>query len=177
MHIPNILTAIRFFLAPIFVIVFFSSHENYLELSAYIFVFAGITDMLDGYIARKYNFITKWGQAMDPLADKIMQLTVLICLSIKSLIPVWVIVIVGIKEVLMIAGGIFLYTKGDKIVIPAQNYGKIATILFYIAVLFISFSVPFGRYLMFIAIGVTLYAFVGYSKVSINEMKKYKSGL
>lgn len=175
MNIPNILTAIRFLLAPVFVFTFFSSHENNLKLSAYIFLFAGITDVLDGYIARKYNYITKWGQAMDPLADKIMQLTVLICLTINRLIPIWIIIVVGIKELLMIAGGVFLYTKRDNVVIPARNYGKISTVLFYIAVLLISFGIPYGRYFMFFTIAVTLYAFIRYFKVGINEMKKYKT--
>ena len=174
MHIPNILTAVRFLLAPLFVFVFFSSNENYLRLSAYVFVLAGITDVLDGYIARRFNLITKWGQAMDPLADKIMQLTVLICLTINRIIPIWVIIIVGIKEALMIIGGVVLYTRRDHVVIPARNYGKISTILFYMAVLFISFGIPFGIHLLFLAIIVTLYAFTRYFKVGMSEMKKNK---
>lgn len=175
MHIPNILTTVRFLLAPIFVIVFFSSHDNYLRLSAYIFVLAGITDLLDGYIARKYNYITKWGQAMDPLADKIMQLTVLFCLTVYKFLPIWVLVIVGVKEIMMIIGGIILYTKRNHVVVPANSYGKISTIIFYVAILFVTFGLPYGKYLVTFAILVTLYAFIRYFIIGMNEMKKYKA--
>ncbi|MDR5659393.1 CDP-alcohol phosphatidyltransferase family protein [Serpentinicella sp. ANB-PHB4] len=175
MNVPNILTSIRFGLVPIFIVVLFSSHPNNLRLSAYIFIIAGITDLLDGYIARKYNLITKWGQAMDPLADKLMQLAVLFGLTVKQLIPIWVIIILGLKELLMIFGGIILYTKGGKIVIPADKYGKAATIIFYIAILSIVFGFPYGKYLILMTVLLTLYAFTRYLLVGVNEMKKYKA--
>ena len=89
MNVPNILTVIRLFLVPMFIIVFFSSLEKALLYSVLIFIIAGITDVLDGFIARKYNLITKWGQVVDPFADKMMQLTVLVCFSIKKYISVW----------------------------------------------------------------------------------------
>jgi len=172
MNLPNILTSVRFALVPLFIGVFFSSLENSLNYSVMIFIIAGITDVLDGYIARKYNIITKWGQAMDPLADKLMQLTVLVCFTIKNFVPIWVIIIYGIKEVSMIFGGIMMYTKKDKLVIPANSYGKIATVVFYIAILAIAFNFPFGRFLMWIAAGLTLYAFARYFILATEAMKK-----
>lgn len=172
MNLPNIITTIRFMLIPLFIGVFFSSMEKSLLYSVMIFIIAGITDVLDGYIARKYDAITKWGQAMDPLADKLMQLTVLICFTLKQFIPVWIIVIYGIKEILMIFGGIVLYTRKDQLVVPANSYGKVATVIFYVAILAIAFRFPYGKILIYIAALFTLYAFIRYAILGIKEMKK-----
>ena len=172
MNLPNTITALRFALIPLFVRVFFSSLEESLLYSILIFLLAGATDVLDGHIARKYNIITKWGQAMDPLADKLMQLTVLICFTIKQFIPLWVITIFGIKELLMIFGGIFLYTRKNKMVLPANSYGKIATVIFYIAILAIAFNFKYSKLLIIIAILFALYAFVRYAIIGIKYIKK-----
>jgi len=172
MNLPNTLTTVRFLLIPLFVGVFFSSLEKNLLYSVIIFILAGVTDVLDGYIARKYDAITKWGQAMDPLADKLMQLTVLVCFTLKRLIPLWVITIYAIKEILMILGGIILYTRKDKLVVPANSYGKIATVIFYFAILAISFDFIYGKALIYIAALFTLYAFIRYTILGIREIKK-----
>ena len=108
MNIPNILTAIRFFLIPVFCIVYFSSINNQFMISIIIFLISGITDVLDGYIARKYDMVTKWGTLLDPLADKLMLLTVLFCLSRTHVIPIWIFILILAKEGLMILGGLLL---------------------------------------------------------------------
>jgi len=172
MNLPNILTGIRFVLIPLFIGVFFSPLEKSLTYSVIIFIIGGVTDVLDGYIARKYDAITKWGQAMDPLADKLMQLTVLICFTVKSFIPIWVITVYGIKEISMILGGIILYTRKDKLVVPANSYGKVATVIFYFAILAISFNFTYGKVLIYIAALFTLYAFMRYTILGIREIKK-----
>ncbi len=141
MNIPNILTTIRFFLVPLFVYVFFSSIENNVLIATYIFLLAGVTDVLDGYIARKYDLITKYGTVLDPLADKLMLVTVLLCFTIKRYIPIWIIMVVGLKEIVMIIGGIFLYYRLHEAVIPADKYGKMTTVSFYFAVVSIAFGI------------------------------------
>ncbi|SCY69594.1 CDP-diacylglycerol--glycerol-3-phosphate 3-phosphatidyltransferase [Alkaliphilus peptidifermentans] len=171
MNLPNTITIIRFGLIPIFIIMFFSTSSNAIVYSILIFILAGVTDMLDGYIARKYNLVTKWGQAMDPLADKLMQLTVLICFTIKRFLPIWVIVIVGIKELLMVSGGLFLYTQKGKIVIAANQYGKMATVLFYVAIISVAFRLPYYIYLVWISVSFTAYAFLQYAKIGLKEVK------
>lgn len=171
MNLPNIITTLRFALIPLFIKIFFSSLERSLLYSILIFLLAGITDILDGYVARKYNIITKWGQAMDPLADKLMQLTVLVCFTIKQFIPLWVIIIYGIKEFLMIFGGIFLYAKKDKMVLPANSYGKLATVVFYIAILAVAFNFAYAKLLIIIAVLFALYAFVQYAVIGIKHIK------
>ncbi|SHJ69155.1 CDP-diacylglycerol--glycerol-3-phosphate 3-phosphatidyltransferase [Paramaledivibacter caminithermalis] len=162
MNLPNILTTIRFLLVPLFIYIFFHEGESNIIYATYIFILAGITDVLDGYIARKYNLITKWGQAMDPLADKLMLITVLICFTIKDFLPIWVIIIVGLKEILMILGGLFLYYKKDKIVIPANKFGKMATVIFYIAILYMAFGMPYSIILISFAIIFALFALIKY---------------
>ncbi|AFS77891.1 CDP-diacylglycerol--glycerol-3-phosphate 3-phosphatidyltransferase PgsA [Gottschalkia acidurici 9a] len=163
-NLPNLITTMRFFLIPAFVVMFFSSVENSLMYSTLIFAIAGVTDVIDGYIARTYNMVTKLGIVLDPLADKLMQLTVLICFTIKDYIPMWVIVVIGIKEVLMIFGGIFLYYFGDKTVIPANKFGKIATISFYVAIFIVATNISSILSLVLISLTVvlTIIAFINY---------------
>lgn len=76
-----------------------------------IFTVSGLTDILDGFIARKYNFITNFGKLIDPLADKCTQIITLGTLAIKDIIPMWIIIIVILKEFIMVAGASFLYGK------------------------------------------------------------------
>lgn len=128
-HIPNILTLIRFALIPI--IISYIVQDNYIMAFA-IITLSGITDILDGFIARKFNYITNFGKLIDPLADKATQILILATLSIKNIIPVWILGIVILKEFIMIAGASFLY--GKELVVSSKWYGKLATVLFYIAI-------------------------------------------
>ncbi len=128
-NIPNVLTISRFFLIPF--IIYFIVIDNY--LLAFIFLtISGLTDVLDGFIARKFNFITNFGKLIDPLADKATQISVLIALTFKNIIPFWMIVVVALKEAAMIAGASFLY--GKELVVSSKWYGKLSTVLFYIAI-------------------------------------------
>lgn len=153
--------------------VFFSQSPNSLLYAVGIFVVAGLTDLLDGFIARKYGLITKWGQAMDPLADKMMLLTVLICFTIAGYIPLWIITIVGMKEALLVIGGLILYTKKDKVVVPANKYGKLATIAFYIAIIWMGFDRVYGGVMLTVAVIITAYAFIRYLMIGV-KLVKYK---
>lgn len=161
MNIPNLLTIIRFILIPLFVYNFFYVGKGNIYAAA-IFVLSGMTDVLDGYIARHYNQITKIGTLIDPLADKLMILTVLTSLWIKGIIPFFIILILLVKEILMVVGALILYKKQD-IAIPANKYGKATTVLFYIAIIFSIFGWPYGFTLMIIALFLAIVAFVIYT--------------
>ncbi len=130
-YIPNALTFLRLIIVPF--LGYFIYCEKY-TTAIILFAFGGFTDVLDGYIARKYNLITKWGKVFDPLADKLMQITALVFLVLHKFIPLIVLVIVVIKESLMLVGGIMVYKKG-RTVIGANWYGKLATVIFYFAIL------------------------------------------
>ena len=128
-HVPNILTIIRFLLIPIIVI--FAFENNYIA-TIIMLTISGLTDVLDGYIARKYNFISNFGKLMDPLADKATQVALLVTLTIQRIIPIWIIIIVIFKEFIMISGASFLY--GKELVVSSKWYGKLTTVLFYVAI-------------------------------------------
>ncbi|MCL2341645.1 MAG: CDP-alcohol phosphatidyltransferase family protein [Firmicutes bacterium] len=128
-HVPNTLTMIRFFLIPILVILIFQ--KNFVGAFIVLAV-SGITDILDGHIARHFNLVTDFGKLMDPLADKITQLAILIILCVQQIVPVWILLVVVVKEFAMISGASFLY--GKELVVSSRWYGKLATVIFYIAI-------------------------------------------
>ncbi len=176
-HVPNILTIIRFLLIPIIVI--FAFEDNYIA-TIIVLTISGLTDVLDGYIARKYNFISNFGKLMDPLADKMTQVALLGTLTIQKIIPIWIIVIVIIKEFLMVSGASFLY--GKELVVSSKWYGKLATVLFYVAIvcsLFTQYwngslvnhpeyslpSLPeFDTYIYYLAVITTIFSLIMYIK-------------
>ncbi len=129
-NIPNILSILRLLLVPVFIILFFSDVPNALLWAGFVFFFAGITDIADGYIARKYNMITKLGRILDPLADKLMQISAFVCLAIGGIIPPWVILVLAAKELTLVAGGAIVLKRIKDV--PASNiYGKAASLVFY----------------------------------------------
>lgn len=128
-HVPNILTIIRFFLIPF--ILFFIFTEQYIP-AFIVLTISGLTDVLDGIIARKFNCITNFGKLIDPLADKATQISILAALTFKGIIPLWMLIVVFVKEFAMIAGASFLY--GKELVVSSRWFGKMATVIFYIAI-------------------------------------------
>lgn len=128
-HVPNILTIIRFLLIPLIIVNIFTG--NYI-LAFIFFTISGITDIADGFIARKFNLISNFGKLMDPLADKLTQISTLASLVVIKIIPTWILLIVLLKEFIMICGASFLY--GKDVVVYSRWYGKLATVLFYLAI-------------------------------------------
>ena len=103
-NIPNVLTMLRIILIPVFVAVFFSTPHDRDKIAALvIFAAASITDMFDGMLARKLNQITDFGKLFDPLADKVMVVTAMVCQALIGVFPWIVIIIVGVKELIMTA--------------------------------------------------------------------------
>lgn len=174
MNIPNILTGFRILLIPIFVAVFYAPLANRIQLSMAVFLLAGVTDLLDGYIARKTNQITRLGTLLDPLADKLMLITVLLCLAQQEYFPYWVAGIVIGKEAVMVGGSVYLYCSKTSTVIPANRFGKAATAGFYLAILLIAFGGGSlaGRIAIYEAVFLTLVALLQYRFVAVKEIKK-----
>ena len=171
-NIPNALTIIRFILIPF--IVYFILTGQYI-LAFIMLTISGITDILDGCIARKFNFITNFGKLIDPLADKATQVAVLASLTFKGTVPFWILLIVFLKEFIMVSGASFLY--GKKLVVSSRWYGKLATVLFYIAIVcsfFIEYwntsinpSAPlleFDNYIYYLAVLTTIFSLIMYFK-------------
>ena len=133
-HIPNILSLFRLLLVGVYVAVYFwLDHPSTLQIALCIFVLAGITDIVDGFLARRYNWISNLGKILDPLADKMMQCSALICLYIGGLIPLWFALPFILKELLMLAGGLFMMRE-KKIIVVSNVIGKIAALFFYVVI-------------------------------------------
>ena len=126
--IPNVLTIIRMLLIPVFVVLFF--HEQEIKwASLCVFCAASLTDMLDGYLARKLNQITDFGKLFDPLADKLMVLSAMICQTFWGPLPLIAVIIVAAKELMMVLGGVFMLSKG--VVVYSNYFGKAAQVSNY----------------------------------------------
>lgn len=134
-HIPNILSVIRIFMIPVFIYLFFEYYET-LYLALIVFLLAGLTDIIDGYLARRNNWITNVGKLLDPLADKLLQCTVIICLTIKGIAPYWCGIIFILKELFMMCGALVTLKK-IKFVVKSNWYGKATTAIFYLVVFMI----------------------------------------
>lgn len=161
-HVPNILTVVRLIFVPI--IILFLSMDNYL-LAFITFTLSAITDIADGIIARKFNAISDFGKLMDPLADKLTQISVLLTLTIKEIIPFWIISVLLIKELILIIGASFLY--GKQLVVSSKWYGKLTTVILYLAVVssfaIKAFDLPhFDLYLYYIAILFAIFSLISY---------------
>lgn len=130
-YVPNALTISRFLLIPFIVI---SAIQGDYIATIVLLTISGITDILDGTIARKFNLISDFGKLIDPVADKATQIAVLASLVIKNIIPLWILLVVIGKEFIMVSGASFLY--GKELVVSSRWYGKLATVLFYVAIVF-----------------------------------------
>lgn len=132
-NIPNILSVFRIMLVFVFVYVFFLDYPANLIPALIVFLTAGLTDVIDGYLARRFNWITDVGKLLDPFADKLMQCTVLVCLSLKGLIPIWLPVCYVAKELAMVIGSFFLLRR-HSVVTSSKWFGKAAVCVFYASI-------------------------------------------
>lgn len=152
MNLPNQLTMIRIFLVPLFLVIFLT-HSKALGLTAAaIFVVAAITDGVDGYLARKHNAVTKLGQFLDPLADKLLITAALIGLVEVKLISTWVAMIIIGRE--MAVTGLRAIAAADGTVIAAGPWGKAKTVvqIIFIVTAMLERSLPDGLWLTTVAV-------------------------
>ena len=129
-HIPNILSVIRILLVFVFVAVFFSDFRGHVSVAILVFLLAGATDVVDGYLARRNNWISNLGKILDPFADKLMQCTVLVCLWIKDIIPLWFVIPFFAKELFTLIIGLVVI-KRRSVAVVSKWYGKLTVCLFY----------------------------------------------
>lgn len=151
MNIPNMLTISRFVLIPVYLVLFFN---GYIRTSFIILLVAGLTDILDGYIARTRKLVTPMGVMLDPLADKCMMIAVILSLLISEMIPWQAAVAMFIRDAGMIIGSAFFHFRG-KLTVPANVMGKLTTVLYYFAILFIVFEFDFAISYLWYVIGVS----------------------
>ena len=168
MNLPNKLTLLRICLIPVFVILMLSQVSNFFLISCIIFIIASITDFLDGKIARKYNLVTDFGKFMDPLADKLLVLSALICMIEYDLVAGWMVIIIVARELTVSILSAIAADNGK--VIAASGGGKIKTTSQMIAIILLLIGANYsnsqivfvGTIAMYIATIFTLYSGIDY---------------
>lgn len=132
MNLPNKLTLFRILLIPVFILVMLFDIPNKFLIACIVFIIAAITDAMDGHIARKYNLITDFGKFMDPLADKLLVISALICMIEVGLVPGWMVIIIVARE--LTVSILRAIAAADGKVIAASGGGKLKTISQMIAI-------------------------------------------
>ena len=133
--VPNILSVFRICLVPVFIAAYFLDDRDIKFYAILIFAIAGVSDILDGYLARRFKAQSKLGMLLDPLGDKLMTFSVLICIAITMPIILWAVIIFFIKEALMGIGGLLIHKKAHIELPPANIIGKISTVVFFLVCL------------------------------------------
>ena len=127
MNLPNKLTILRVIMIPVFVLFMLvpiaGDADKWIALA--LFIIASLTDLLDGHLARKYNLVTNFGKFMDPLADKLLVCSALICMVELGRIPAWIVIIIIARE--FIISGFRLIASDNGVVIAASYWGKFKT--------------------------------------------------
>lgn len=176
MNVPNMLTMLRFALIPVYVVVFASDVTNHMRWALLIIVLAGLTDILDGYWARKYGQVTTVGSMLDPLADKSMMIAVILSLLVTGHIPWMAGAAIFVRDAGMIVGSAYFHFRGKKTV-PANWMGKLTTILYYLGICFIFFEAAWARSYLWGVIAfsfVTSFIYIGQFMALNRESKRAK---
>ena len=143
MNLPNKITIFRVCMIPVFLVFMLVpgiSYSNYIATA--VFVIACLSDTLDGYIARKYNLVTNFGKFMDPLADKLLVCSALICFVELSYMPAWIVIVIIARE--FIISGFRLIASDNGVVIAASYWGKIKTVVQMVACILLIVQLPFA---------------------------------
>lgn len=168
MNLPNRLTLFRVILIPFFVFFllapYFTGYGNYIAVA--VFIVASITDFLDGHIARKCNLVTNFGKFMDPLADKLLVCSALICLIELDRLPAWIVIIIIARE--FIISGFRLIASDNGVVIAASYWGKFKTTFQMLMVIVLILDIPhpvfywLGVILTYVSLALTVISLIDY---------------
>ena len=168
MNLPNKLTTLRVIMIPFFVFfLLWQNGENrtFRMIALALFIIASLTDLLDGKIARKYNLVTNFGKFMDPLADKLLVCSALICMIELRELPAWMVIIIISRE--FIISGFRLVASDNGVVIAASYWGKFKTVsqMAMIIVLIADLGGVFdliGQILIWLALALTISSLIDY---------------
>jgi cardiolipin synthase (CMP-forming) len=170
LNIPNVLSFFRILLVPVAVVFVL---KDQMTSGFVVYFVACLTDVVDGVIARKFNMITDAGKLLDPLADKIMSVSMVITFTIIGVLPLFICIFVTAKELLMIAGGLFLYKSN--VVTSSNGFGKASAVLFNTSIGFTFLYKTIENaylYLMYLAIAFALAALLQY--IYLNFHRKHR---
>ncbi len=177
MNLPNKLTMFRVILIPFFIVfllVPLTPYDKWIALA--IFIIASLTDLLDGKIARKYNLVTNFGKFMDPLADKLLVCSALICLIELDKIPSWMVIVIIARE--FIISGFRLVASDNGVVIAASYWGKFKTTFQMVAVCLLIADIAalsmVTQIILWIAVVLTVVSLIDYLIKNKDVMKESK---
>jgi CDP-diacylglycerol--glycerol-3-phosphate 3-phosphatidyltransferase len=145
MTLPNQLTILRIVLSPVFLFFFLSDEILFKQISILIFIIAALSDWYDGWLARKFNYITSWGKFWDPLADKILTSSAFIGFYLANLVPLWMVLIVVARDLLVTL--LRIYADKKEIQFTTSYYAKWKTslqmiFLYYLLILYVLKDTP-----------------------------------
>lgn len=182
MNLPNKLTVLRVIMIPFFVAALLydgGANQNMRYVAAALFIIASLTDMLDGKIARKYNLVTNFGKFMDPLADKLLVCSALICMIELRELPAWMVIIIISRE--FIISGFRLVASDSGIVIAASYWGKFKTVSQMFMIIFLILDLPghtavmIETVLIYLALILTVVSLIDY--IAKNKEVLTKGGM
>ena len=154
------------------------ANQNMRYVAAALFIIASLTDMLDGKIARKYNLVTNFGKFMDPLADKLLVCSALICMIELRELPAWMVIIIISRE--FIISGFRLVASDNGVVIAASYWGKFKTTFQMIGVVLLIFNIPalstLTTIIVWIALALTVISLVDYIVKNAGVLTEGKMG-
>lgn len=165
-HTPNILTLLRLLAVPVMAVWMVSG--KWID-SLILFLAAEFTDILDGYIARRFNFISNFGKLADPLADKLIQITALFLLARGDRLPYYFFYILCGKELAMVIGSLFFLKKD--VVVSSNWVGKSAALVLFTGIVMAFLNSPLSVYLLWVGVIISLTAAVVYLKGYLRELK------
>ena len=167
MNLPNKITMIRVILIPFFVFFMLTDFVPYSNVIAVaIFIVASLTDTLDGYLARKYELVSNFGKFMDPLADKLLVCSALICLIALDRIPAWIVIVIISRE--FIISGFRLIAADNGVVIAASYWGKFKTASQMVTVILLVLNIQntvftvLGTVFIYISLVLTVVSLIDY---------------
>ncbi len=180
MNLPNKLTIFRVVLVPFFVLFLLWDPENqmYRYIADVIFIVASLTDMLDGKIARKYKLVTNFGKFMDPLADKLLVCSAMICLIETKQLAAWIVIVIIARE--FIISGFRLVASDNGVVIAASYWGKFKTVFQMLMVIVLVADIPhpaftiLGTILIYVSLVLTIVSLLDYIIKNKNVLKEQK---
>jgi CDP-diacylglycerol--glycerol-3-phosphate 3-phosphatidyltransferase len=164
MNIPNTITLIRIALVPVFILAYALGWGESFDLPFWIFTVASLTDVLDGYIARRKGLVTTFGKFIDPLADKLLISAALIILIDSGLISAWIVIVILARDFVVTSLRLVAVDSGE--VIAAKTSGKIKMLVQVVVISFmlgsVSFFDPIIPYLVYLMLAVTVWSGVDY---------------
>ena len=125
-HIPNLLTLLRIGASPVLILLL---KEHAYDAAFLVFILAGISDGLDGYIAKKFGFVSKLGAILDPLADKILIISAFVMLTLLDYLPFWLLLTVGFRDLLIIGGCIVMVALSGSVQMKPSRVSKLNTVV------------------------------------------------